>query len=310
MQLSKAITSLLYQHDCVTIPDFGSFIVKESSAKYVEVENKFYPPGRYISFNPMIKSNDGLLANYISSKKSISYNEALRKIGLKVIKWKKILSQDTLYIQGIGEFILNDSENLIFSADKNSNFSKESFGLRPLNVQTIGNSELTYNQNTLKKYNSLNNQRKTLSLPVPLRNAAIFIFLLAGAYFVNLNYKESVFKNEIEQNKIERENSITRLEKAIFNLGEIPPLTVNIERKTTENFHIIAGAFSSSINADKLVSGLVNKGYKSTKFPKNKDGLIRVTFGSFNSKEDAVIALRSIRDNENKYAWILTISNQ
>ena len=219
------------------------------------------------------------------------------------------MSQDTLYIQGIGEFILNDSENLIFSADKNSNFSKESFGLKPLNVQTIGNSELTYNQNTLKKYNSLNNQSKTLSLPVPLRNAAIFIFLLAGAYFVNLNYKESVFKNEIELNKIERENSISRLEKAIFNLGEIPPLTVNIERKTTENFHIIAGAFSSSINADKLVSGLVNKGYKSTKFPKNKDGLIRVTFGSFNSKEDAVIALRSIRDNENKYAWILTISN-
>ena len=309
MQLSKAITSLLYQHDCVTIPDFGSFIVNDSSAKYVEAENKFYPPGRYISFNPIIKSNDGLLANYISSKKSITYNEALRKISLKVLKWKKILSQDTLYIQGIGEFILNDSENLVFTADKNSNFSKESFGLRPLKVQTISNSVLTYNQNTLKKYNSLNNQKKTLSLPIPLRNAAIFIFLLAGAYFVNLNYKESVFKNEIEQNKIERQNSIARLEKATFNLGEIPPLTVNIERKMTQNFHIIAGAFSSSMNADKLVSGLINKGYKSKKFPKNNDGLIRVTFGSFNTKEDAVIALRSIRDSENRYAWILTMTN-
>ena len=309
MQLSKAITSLLYQHDCVTIPDFGSFIVNDSSAKYVEAENKFYPPGRYISFNPIIKSNDGLLANYISSKKSITYNEALRKISLKVLKWKKILSQDTLYIQGIGEFILNDSENLVFTADKNSNFLKESFGLRPLKVQTISNSVLTYNQNTLKKYNSLNNQKKTLSLPIPLRNAAIFIFLLAGAYFVNLNYKESVFKNEIEQNKIERQNSIARLEKATFNLGEIPPLTVNIERKITQNFHIIAGAFSSSMNADKLVSGLINKGYKSKKFPKNNDGLIRVTFGSFNTKEDAVIALRSIRDSENRYAWILTMTN-
>ena len=309
MQLSKAITSLLYQHDCVTIPDFGSFIVNDSSAKYVEAENKFYPPGRYISFNPIIKSNDGLLANYISSKKSITYNEALRKISLKVLKWKKILSQDTLYIQGIGEFILNDSENLVFTADKNSNFSKESFGLRPLKVQTISNSVLTYNQNTLKKYNSLNNHKKTLSLPIPLRNAAIFIFLLAGAYFVNLNYKESVFKNEIEQNKIERQNSIAQLEKATFNLGEMPPLTVNIERKTTQNFHIIAGAFSSSMNADKLVSGLINKGYKSKKFPKNNDGLIRVTFGSFNTKEDAVIALKSIRDSENRYAWILTMTN-
>ena len=219
------------------------------------------------------------------------------------------MSQDTLYIQGIGEFILNDSENLVFTADKNSNFSKESFGLRPLKVQTISNSVLTYNQNTLKKYNSLNNEKKTLSLPIPLRNAAIFIFLLAGAYFVDLNYKESVFKNEIEQNKIERQNSIARLEKATFNLGEIPPLTVNIERKTTQNFHIIAGAFSSSMNADKLVSGLINKGYKSKKFPKNNDGLIRVTFGSFNTKEDAIIALRSIRDSENRYAWILTMTN-
>ena len=92
-------------------------------------------------------------------------------------------------------------------------------------------------------------------------------------------------------------------------MGEIPPLTVNIERKTTQNFHIIAGAFSSSMNADKLVSGLINKGYKSKKFPKNNDGLIRVTFGSFNTKEDAIIALRSIRDSENRYAWILTMTN-
>ena len=64
MQLSKAITNLLYDHDCVTIPGFGSFIINESSAKYIDKENKFYPPGKYVSFNPLIKTNDGLLANY------------------------------------------------------------------------------------------------------------------------------------------------------------------------------------------------------------------------------------------------------
>ena len=36
MQLSKAITNLLYDHDCVTIPGFGSFIINESSAKYID----------------------------------------------------------------------------------------------------------------------------------------------------------------------------------------------------------------------------------------------------------------------------------
>ena len=123
MQLSKAITNLLYDHDCVTIPGFGSFIINESSAKYIDKENKFYPPGKYVSFNPLIKSNDGLLANYISRKRSISYEESLKKIHSRVVKWKKILSQENLYVQGIGEFILNDSENIIFTADKNLNLS-------------------------------------------------------------------------------------------------------------------------------------------------------------------------------------------
>ncbi|MFL2592811.1 MAG: SPOR domain-containing protein [Flavobacteriaceae bacterium] len=309
MQLSKAITNLLYRHDCVTIPGFGSFIINESSAKYIEKENKFYPPGKFVSFNPLIKSNDGLLANYISTKKSISYEESLNKIHSRVIKWKKILSQESLYIQGIGEFILNDSENIIFTADKNLNFSRESFGLSPIKVQMLEKSVLTYNKKTLEKYNSLTVKKKPLNIPVPLRNAAIFILLLAGAYFTNTNYQEFVFKNEIEQNKIERENLITNLEKAVFNLGELPALIINIESKAEQNFYIIAGAFSSAINADRLVSGLAKKGYNSTKFPKNNEGLIRVSFGSFNTKEDAVIALRSIRDNENKYAWILTKTN-
>ena len=310
MQLSKAITNLLYDHDCVTIPGFGSFIINEHSAKYVDKENKFYPPGKYVSFNPLIKSNDGLLANYISSKKSISYEESLKKIQSRVVKWEKILSQENLYVQGIGEFILNDSENIIFTADKNLNFLKESFGLRPIKVQMLEKSVLTYDKKTLEKYNSLNIKKKTSNILAPLRNAAIFILLLAGAYFINTNYQEFVVKNEIKQNKIDRENSIASLEKATFNLGELPVLTINIKPKVEQNFHIIAGAFSSVINADRLVSGLEKKGYNSIKFPKNNEGLIRVSFGSFNTKEDAVIALRSIRDNENKYAWILTKTNK
>jgi hypothetical protein len=175
VQLSKAITNLLYDHDCVTIPDFGSFIINELSAKYIDKENKFYPPGKYVSFNPLIKSNDGLLAKYISRKESISYEESLKKIHSRVVKWKKILSQENLYVQGIGEFILNDSENIIFTADKNLNFLKESFGLRPIKVQMLEKSVLTYDKKTLEKYNSLIIKKKSLSFPAPLRNAAIFI---------------------------------------------------------------------------------------------------------------------------------------
>ena len=89
------------------------------------------------------------------------------------------------------------------------------------------------------------------------------------------------------------------------------PLNVFYESNELAVSACILDLLQPALSIHKIrISGLVNKGYKSTKFPKNKDGLIRVTFGSFNTKEDAVIALRSIRDNENKYAWILTISNQ
>ena len=68
MQLSKAINSLLYNNDCVTVPGFGSFIVNKFSSVYDEKKGKFYPPSRRVSFNPKIKNNDGLLAKFISEK--------------------------------------------------------------------------------------------------------------------------------------------------------------------------------------------------------------------------------------------------
>ena len=105
------------------------------------------------------------------------YEESLKKIHSRVVKWKKILSQENLYVQGIGEFILNDSENIIFTADKNLNFLKESFGLSPIKVQMLEKSVLTYDKKTLEKYNSLTIKKKSSSFPAPLRNAAIFILL-------------------------------------------------------------------------------------------------------------------------------------
>ena len=70
------------------------------------------------------------------------------------------MNHEVLYIQGIGEFIVNDSENIVFTADKNSNFSKQTYGLRPINVQPLENRVLTYNQKTLEKYKSLNGKKK------------------------------------------------------------------------------------------------------------------------------------------------------
>ena len=65
MQLSKLVSELLVEHDCVTVPGLGSFLGNFKSAHYDLENEKFYPPSKQISFNSQIKANDGLLDSNI-----------------------------------------------------------------------------------------------------------------------------------------------------------------------------------------------------------------------------------------------------
>ena len=69
MDLVKAVEELLYFHECVTVPNFGSFLVNNSRAKIDFKKGEFISPKRKVSFNILIKQNDGILAKYISSRK-------------------------------------------------------------------------------------------------------------------------------------------------------------------------------------------------------------------------------------------------
>ena len=78
----------------------------------------------------------------------------------------------------------------------------------------------------------------------------------------------------------------------------IPPLI-----KDQHTYYIIAGAFAEKQNADKLLYKLKNWNYK----PSIVEGgnLMRVSYNSFQNREDALLALAEIR-KENKSAWLLT----
>ncbi|MDG2500420.1 MAG: SPOR domain-containing protein, partial [Flavobacteriaceae bacterium] len=74
MTIFKDIVELLHNNDCVILPSFGAFVLKKRSAK---VEgNEFIPPAKNVSFNAMLKENDGLLVKHISRVRKISYAKA------------------------------------------------------------------------------------------------------------------------------------------------------------------------------------------------------------------------------------------
>ena len=103
MQLSQYISDLLYRYECVTLPNFGAFLSHPISARINEGTSSFFPPQKQLSFNVQLKSNDGLLASYISDVENISFEVATSKIENQVSQLKLRLEKEKLSSSNILE---------------------------------------------------------------------------------------------------------------------------------------------------------------------------------------------------------------
>jgi len=130
MQIEKHIGELLFEHDCVIIPDFGGFVCNYSPAGIHGGKNKFHPPFKKISFNRNLKNNDGLLANQISLAESVSFSEANRLMAECTGRWKSELSAGRrVDLKNIGAFYPGEENTISFEQDETVNYLPESFGL-------------------------------------------------------------------------------------------------------------------------------------------------------------------------------------
>ena len=306
MQLSKAINSLLYTNDCVTVPGFGSFIVNKFSSVYDEKNGKFYPPSRRVSFNSKIKNNDGLLANFISNEDGIDFSVAVKNIHNEVINWKKKLNKEPLVLNNIGELSYNSDENIVFSPDLDSNHFLGSFGLPSIYYKKQPDLVSTYNESTLKKYNDLKVNSSNSRVPDFVKYAAALVIIISTTFFLSKEYEEYNIQNQLILEQENRKKTIQRVESAVFDFGSIPAIELEIKVQPNK-FHIIAGAFGVKSNADKLYNNLLSKGYNPTKLPLNDKGLIPISFDNFSNRKEAVIALRQLQMSENKDAWIFVL---
>ena len=127
--ISNYINDLLFHHDCVVVSGLGAFILNSESAS-VDEKGKIEPPKKIISFNRLINQNDGLLANYISEKHSISYEEGCIEIArfYKRIMFK-LKNNEKIELDNIGILEYNDG-NINFNPSNKFNYDKNSFGLK------------------------------------------------------------------------------------------------------------------------------------------------------------------------------------
>ena len=296
MTIFKEIYDLLYNNDCVIIPEFGAFVLKSHSA-YIK-DDTFYPPRKVISFNVMLDENDGLLVKHLSNSRNISYKKALKTINDETQSLKNELSADKkIKIDPLGYIELSSEGNLVFYPEESINFESNSFGLKSFSKQPILKS--------VKQDASF----KTASNTAPvLRYAAMFIALIGFSYFGYFNYLNYLDNERIKNIAIAQDQILQNVQAATFNIGELPTIslkvTAPIENTNKIYFSVIAGSFRSKINAEKHLNHLISKGFKASYTAINPRGLFRVAYARLDSRKKAYSLIAEIKEN-GEDAWLL-----
>ncbi|OIN60923.1 HU domain-containing protein [Arsenicibacter rosenii] len=128
--LGAYLRKLLYQYDCVIVPELGGFLTNYQPATFVAGTGQFLPPRKRVGFNEALRLDDGLLLNYVMLHEQLPREEAQRKISQFVTGLRLQVQQSGRFVlEGIGLFTLNDEGSLQFEPELRHNFYGEAFGM-------------------------------------------------------------------------------------------------------------------------------------------------------------------------------------
>lgn len=309
MKMDLYISQLLYRYQCVTVPGFGAFLTEIQSAQLNESSHSFYPPKKLVSFNSYLKNNDGLLANHMAQSEKISYDAAVSIIENQVVNWKSKLQElDTITLKNIGEFSLNTEKSLVFTPFDSINYLTESFGLTAYVSPAIKREVLQQVTEKQDENEVVQLVPETRSNPF-LKYAAIFVvsagLLSAGGVLGNNYYQQKIQEETLAvQTKVQKQVE-QKIQEATFVISNpIPAVTLTVNNAKMP-YHIVAGAFLSEENADKMYDELIHLGYPAKRIHKNEHGLFPVIYSSYASYSEAQTEMQRIKKSHNPEAWVL-----
>jgi nucleoid DNA-binding protein len=300
MQLATYIKDLLYRYECVIVPGFGAFLTQYRAAQIDENHN-FYPPGKTLSFNRQLQTNDGILAHHVASNENCSYEVALQKVRNFAGKISLQLSEgETIELQNIGEFFLNNEKKIQFIPSEKENYSTSSFGLNSFVSPKIERIA----EDIPSKLVSITQEKKKSAIPY-MRYAAIGLLAITLGSFSGLK----IYEGEVEKYNFAEKRKAdalveTQIQEATFVIESFPALIISIPKENGK-YHVVAGAFRIEENAHKKVNQLSEKGFSARIIGVNKYGLHQVVYSSHQDRLEALQMLRTIKNSENKEAWLL-----
>lgn len=306
----KYITDLLYNHDCVIIPNFGGFVSSYASANIETGKSLFQPPHRKILFNSRLSSNDGILANHIANTQNVSYDTAMRVIHRFVDNCNKEMdAEKKVRFNGIGLLSKDENGNIQFVQDNTMNYLPDAFGL------TTFNSPMIYREEGIRKIEQKIKNSPAISVRArkwaALKWAAVLVPLLAIGTWGYLN--RTLLENKYEEFSIYFKPLSD--DPTISNTMTAEELENQIlkNQETTDQYHVNESSLipdiglldSDDIQTELEESGLLNDSYE----PESTDNSLQETLTEQTSFEFQVItgSFKSYANAEEHYNELKTM---
>ena len=329
--MENYIKELLFQHDCVIIPDFGGFVANIQSAKINQTQNSFSPPYKEISFNRDLKHNDGLLIGYVSRAKNIGFVDAKRlvdsfvkNLNIKLNKGKKVIIED------VGALQMDKEKNIQFEPSNTINFLLDSYGLDHFNFDPLEEYDVT--KRIQKKFEerspaSLSRRRtlRRLAIAIPVAIALVFIPLKTNMLDFNADISSLNPFSKTEQVQPKTESTVsekpkiekTDIEEAVVieeteKTAETGAKTITQQAPVSQpekpvadlHYYIIAGSFLSENNALGMKNQLAEQGFDPIVFKANNN-FFRVGMKGYSSIDLAIKEMREMRKKQGfEQVWV------
>lgn len=344
LHIDKTLADLLYNNNCVIIPGFGALVGNRAAAYLDENKNTFYPPFKKLVFNSQLQMNDGLLVQGLVAATSLSFEEVNVQLESVVKHWQMELRKGKdISLAGVGVFKRTKDRSIAFHQDFTVNYLPESYGLQAIHVVAIPKGNIKEKITRQIIDSSIPSAKKEKMTVMQVAAAIVVPVLAASALFLSLNLgKEQTtamswnpFASKAEtaeQKLVARPDIIINLstqqhdsndellamytKKAVDQHAQKELATVDstlVVKKTqvfkseshdSATYHVIAGCFAVEENAVKFVEQIKMAGFNAHIAGKTTNGLIRVAYGSYTSRHEAMQALAEARAKHSREAWL------
>lgn len=330
IELDRHIEILLLSNDCVIVPGLGGFMAHHVDARFDEADGTFLPPLRTLGFNPRLTMNDSLLVQSYIEAFDISYPEALRRIEAEVEELRQHLeSEDCYELNGLGTLRLNSDGNLEFEPCEAGILTPDLYGLSTFELMPLATEEpkaTDSNEETLDE-TVLTEEPADSAITIKmswLRNAvavaaAVLAFFMISTPISNnnatLDVQQSAFF-KLPQHYVSQDDDALNPSTSATDSTACQEESIKASEDIVEEtisaptYTIVMASQVTQRNAEIFIAQLNKAEYTKARLQtSSKTNMLRVVYGTYNSQEEAIDSLRSLRKQSKQFsdAWVLEV---